>query len=74
MSHGKLCQPQRRSFKDPDLGRSSRSIAMTDAEFAEFTKAAMLSDMDRGPFVAMLAREWLTLHELRQAEKNNFSA
>jgi hypothetical protein len=62
--------PAKRHYKDPDLVRSARTMAMNDKEFDALEQAAKLAGMKRGEFAAAMARDYITLHELRKAEKN----
>ena len=61
---------QARHFKDPDLGKVSKNISMTDAQYKNLGKAAKISCLHIGEFIAMQVDWFLMLHELRQLEKN----
>ena len=62
--------PQQRSYRDPDLGKVSKNISMTDAQYEKLGKAAKHFGRPLGEFIASLVDNYLLLVDLRAAEKN----
>lgn len=60
---------QERHYKDPDLGKVSKNISMTDTQYEKLKAAAKLSGLHLGDFITAMTRDYITLHELRAAER-----
>lgn len=61
---------QERHFKNPDLGKVSHNISMTDAQYDKLKAAAKHFGRPLAEFIAAQVDEYLLMVELRGAERN----